>query len=110
MLLLALDTATEVTSVALARVDEDRVDLLGEDVVDAPRAALSRVLPMAEALLASAGLSARDIDGVVVGRGCSCAVPPLAMDGGAKRLSGPTPSDGRRPDVDGLGTPRGRTR
>ena len=68
-LLLALDTATEVTSVGLARVEGDRFDLLGSEVVDAHRAALSRVLPMAAAMLSSAGLSAGDLDGVVVGRG-----------------------------------------
>ena len=69
MLLLALDTSTEVTSVALARVEGDSLELLGGQSVDAPRAALSRVLPMAASLLAQAGLSACDLDGVVVGRG-----------------------------------------
>jgi len=68
-LLLALDTATEVTSVGLARVEDDVVTLVGGAVEDAPRAALSRVLPMAEAMLAGAGFSASDVDGVVVGRG-----------------------------------------
>jgi len=68
-LLLALDTSTEVTSVGLARVEDGVVRLLGGVVEDAPRAALSRVLPMAEAMLAEAGFSASDLDGVVVGRG-----------------------------------------
>jgi len=68
-LLLALDTATEVTSVGLACVEEGIVRLLGGVVEDAPRAALSRVLPMAEAMLAEAGLSASEVDGVIVGRG-----------------------------------------
>jgi len=69
MLVLALDTSTEVTSVALARVDGANVELLGGEQVDAPRAALSRVLPMAALLLAAAGLSAQDLDGVVAGHG-----------------------------------------
>ena len=68
-LLLALDTATEVTSVGVARVDDGVVTMLAGVVEDAPRAALSRVLPMAEAALASAGFSASDVGGVVVGRG-----------------------------------------
>ena len=68
-LLLALDTATEVTSVGLARVEDGVVTLLGGAVEDAPRAALSRVLPMAEVVLAESGFSASDLDGVIVGRG-----------------------------------------
>lgn len=68
-LLLALDTATEVTSVGLARVEDGVATLLVGAVEDAPRAALSRVLPMAETALASAGFSAGDVEGVVVGRG-----------------------------------------
>lgn len=69
MLLLALDTSTEVTSVGLARVEGGDIVLLGGELVDAPRAALSRVLPMAASLLAGAGLSAQDLDAVVVGHG-----------------------------------------
>lgn len=68
-LLLALDTATEVTSVGLARVEDGVVRLLLGVVEDAPRAALSRVLPMAEALLSQAGFKASELDGVIVGRG-----------------------------------------
>lgn len=69
MLLLAFDTSTEVTSVALARVDTDRIELLAGEVIDARRAALSRVLPTAAAMLTLCGLSASDLDGVVVGQG-----------------------------------------
>lgn len=68
-LLLALDTATEVTSVGLARVEDGVVTLLVGAVEDAPRAALSRVLPMAQSALEAAGFSAGDVDGVIVGRG-----------------------------------------
>lgn len=69
MLVLALDTSTEVTSVALARVDGADIELLGGELVDAPRAALSRVLPMAASLLEAASLSAQDLDGIIVGHG-----------------------------------------
>lgn len=67
--LLALDTATERTTVGVARVGGARLEVLGSAVVDAPRAAMSRLLPMTESLLAAEGLTIADIDGVVVGRG-----------------------------------------
>jgi tRNA threonylcarbamoyladenosine biosynthesis protein TsaB len=64
MNILALDTATEACSVAL---------LSGDTLIDAselaPRKQAERVLPMAEHLLAEAGLSRAQIDGVAVGRG-----------------------------------------
>ncbi len=64
MNLLALDTATEACSVAL---------LQGDALIDAselaPRRHAERVLPMAEALLAEAGLVRSQIDGIAVGRG-----------------------------------------
>lgn len=64
MNLLALDTATESCSVALLTRGEviDRSELL-------PRRHAEHVLPMAESLLAEAGLSRSQIDGIAVGRG-----------------------------------------
>ncbi len=64
MNILALDTATESCSVALLKNDRliDASEL-------APRRHAERVLPMAEALLAEAGLVRADIDGIAVGRG-----------------------------------------
>lgn len=69
LLLLALDTATEVTTVGLARDDGTRVEMFSAGVVDAPRAAMSRVLPMAESLLSAAGRTVGEVGGVIVGRG-----------------------------------------
>ena len=64
MKLLAIETATENCSVAL--LDDgaliDRSEL-------APRRHAELVLPMAEALLAEAGMTRRQLDGIAVGRG-----------------------------------------
>lgn len=64
MNLLAIETATESCSVAL---------LYGDTVIDrsevAPRRHAERVLPMAESLLAEAGLGRRQLDAIAVGRG-----------------------------------------
>ncbi len=68
-ILLALDTATERTTVGLARLGDKRLELMGAAVVDAPRAAMSRLLPMTESLLAANGLTVTQVDGVIVGRG-----------------------------------------
>ncbi len=68
-ILLALDTATERTTVGIARFEDDRLEVLGSAVVDAPRAAMSRLLPMTESLLAAHQLAIGDVDGVIVGRG-----------------------------------------
>jgi len=68
-ILLALDTATERTTVGVARLGQDELDVLGTAVVDAPRAAMSRLLPMTETLLATEHLTIADVDGVIVGRG-----------------------------------------
>jgi tRNA threonylcarbamoyl adenosine modification protein YeaZ len=68
-ILLALDTATERTTAGVARLDDDRLEVLGAAVVDAPRAAMSRLLPMTESLLAAHGLAVFDVGGVIVGRG-----------------------------------------
>jgi tRNA threonylcarbamoyladenosine biosynthesis protein TsaB len=62
--LLALDTATEACSAAL---------LVGDDLRErfelAPRRHAELILPMIDALLAEAGVSKRELDGVAVGRG-----------------------------------------
>jgi bifunctional N6-L-threonylcarbamoyladenine synthase / protein kinase Bud32 len=68
-LLLALDTSTEVTSVGLAWLVDDRADMIGSSTEDAPRAAMSRLLPMVDSLLAEHGLSPGDIAEIIVGRG-----------------------------------------
>lgn len=64
MKLLAIETATEACSVALA-VDGD----VREQFEVAPRGHAGRVLPMAQALLAEAGLGLRQLDALVFGRG-----------------------------------------
>lgn len=68
-IVLALDTATEVTAVAVGRRDGDVVDVLAFCDTEAPRAAMSRLLPCTEDLVASLDLTPRDIGEVVVGRG-----------------------------------------
>jgi tRNA threonylcarbamoyladenosine biosynthesis protein TsaB len=64
MNLLAIETATESCSVALVH---------GEEVIArseiAPRRHAERVLPMADELLAEAGLGRHALDGIAVGRG-----------------------------------------
>ncbi|MDE2498443.1 MAG: tRNA (adenosine(37)-N6)-threonylcarbamoyltransferase complex dimerization subunit type 1 TsaB [Xanthomonadaceae bacterium] len=64
MNLLAIETATEACSVAL---------LHGEDLIDrselAPRRHAELVLPMAEDLLAEAGITRRQLDAIAVGQG-----------------------------------------
>jgi tRNA threonylcarbamoyladenosine biosynthesis protein TsaB len=64
MNLLAIETATEACSVAL---------LHGETLIDrselAPRRHAELVLPMAEALLAEAGVARRQLDAIAVGQG-----------------------------------------
>ncbi|UCE90616.1 MAG: tRNA (adenosine(37)-N6)-threonylcarbamoyltransferase complex dimerization subunit type 1 TsaB, partial [Pseudomonadota bacterium] len=64
MKLLAIETATEACSVALA-VDGDVRDRFEI----APRGHAGLVLPMAKALLAEAGLGLRELDALVFGRG-----------------------------------------
>lgn len=68
-LLLALDTSTEVTSVGLAWLAEGHADMIASATEDAPRAAMSRLLPMVGSLLSANGLSPVDIAEVIVGRG-----------------------------------------
>ncbi len=60
MLILALDTATPVATVALAR---------GSEVVGERASAAIRVLEDADALLREVGAGPEDLDGVAVGRG-----------------------------------------
>lgn len=64
MKILALDTATEACSVALLQDGRiiDRTEM-------APRRHAELVLPMAESLLADAGVTRRQLDAIAVGRG-----------------------------------------
>lgn len=64
MNILAIETATEACSVALLHGDEviDRTEL-------APRRHTELVLPMAEELLAEAGITRKQLDAIAVGRG-----------------------------------------
>ena len=64
MNLLAIETATESCSVALVHGD-----LVIERSELAPRRHAERVLPMADELLAEAGLGRHALDGIAVGRG-----------------------------------------
>jgi tRNA threonylcarbamoyl adenosine modification protein YeaZ len=68
-LLLAVDTSTEITAVGLAWLTESTLETFASAVVDAPRAAMSRVLPTTASLLAGSRLSVADVGAVVVGRG-----------------------------------------
>jgi tRNA threonylcarbamoyladenosine biosynthesis protein TsaB len=64
MKLLAIDTATETCSVALLSDDG-----IIERAVDTQRGHADLVLPMVEAVLAEAGLTLRQLDGLAYGRG-----------------------------------------
>jgi len=68
-LLLTLDTSTEITAVGLGWLADETIETAASAIVDAPRAAMSRVLPTAASLLAGAGRSVREVSAVVVGRG-----------------------------------------
>jgi N6-L-threonylcarbamoyladenine synthase len=68
-LVLALDTATEVTAVALGRRDGDAIEVLASCESEAPRAAMSRLLPCIKDLLDSLGVVPTDLAEIVVGRG-----------------------------------------
>jgi tRNA threonylcarbamoyladenosine biosynthesis protein TsaB len=64
MKLLAIDTATESCTAALL-IDED----IRERYEVAPRGHAGLLLPMVDSLLAEAGLTATDLDGLVLGHG-----------------------------------------
>lgn len=64
MLLLAIDTATELCSVALRR-DGQTIERSDE----VPRGHADLVLPMVEAVLQEGGVRLRDLDGIAYGRG-----------------------------------------
>ena len=68
-LVLALDTATEVVAVGIGRRSAERVETMASCDSEAPRAAMSRLLPCVEDLLAALGLGPSDLDEIVVGRG-----------------------------------------
>lgn len=71
-LVLAIDTATEVTCVGLARwpqAGSGIPELVAERSIRAPRAALSRLLPAVREAVAAEGLVPGEIDAVVCGRG-----------------------------------------
>ena len=68
-LLLALDTSTDVTIAGLAWLRPGGPAMFAEATADAPRAAMSRILPMVDSLLSANGLSVRDVSDIVVGRG-----------------------------------------
>ena len=68
-LVLALDTATEVTTVGLAWRDGDALTPIAGAAIDAPRAAMSLVLPTAASLLEANELAVSAVAEVVVGRG-----------------------------------------
>jgi N6-L-threonylcarbamoyladenine synthase len=68
-LLIALDTATERTAVGIARLEGVVPVVLAAADVDAPRAAMSRLLPTAAALLEELGAIPADITDVIAGRG-----------------------------------------
>lgn len=69
-LIAALDTATEVSVLALGRwAETGGIDVVASCEVDAPRAAMSRALVCLRELLDATGAHPRDITEVVAGRG-----------------------------------------
>ena len=68
-LTLALDTSTTSVAVALGEIGDEGVRLLAETNVDAPRAALTHLVPIIMQILESSGHAATDVGAVVVGRG-----------------------------------------
>ncbi|MFA5802352.1 MAG: tRNA (adenosine(37)-N6)-threonylcarbamoyltransferase complex dimerization subunit type 1 TsaB [Thermoleophilia bacterium] len=65
MLKLAIDTATDVLSIALTRDGT----LLGENTLDAERKHLERLLPEIHGILTASGCGVKDIDAIVAGTG-----------------------------------------
>lgn len=68
-LVLAMDTATEEVALALGERSGDIIEIVADHDFAAPRAALGRLLPAAQELLARAGITPSEIAEVVVGRG-----------------------------------------
>lgn len=66
---LAFDTATEQVAIGLGVIEGSSVRLVGACDVEAPRAALGRLLPLVRDLLDESGISVRDLAAIVVGRG-----------------------------------------
>lgn len=68
-LVLAFDTATEACAIGLGARDGGKVSTLASSDFDAPRAAMSGLLPAVRDLLAEARLQIEDVTEVVIGRG-----------------------------------------
>ena len=68
-LVLAFDTSTEVCAAALGSRRDDSIELLASADFEAPRAAMSRLLPSIADLLDEAGVKLSQLTDVVVGRG-----------------------------------------
>jgi N6-L-threonylcarbamoyladenine synthase len=68
-LTLALDTSTSMTAVALGEIGDEGVSLIAETNLEAPRAALTHLVPSIMRLLESSGHVIADVGAVVVGRG-----------------------------------------
>ncbi len=68
-LVLGVDTATERTVIALGTLGEPGVRMLAAEEIDAPRAALGRLLPAVAELLGREGLTTAEISQVVAGHG-----------------------------------------
>ena len=68
-LVLAFDTATEACAIGLGAREGLELAVVAVRDFDAPRAAMSGLLPAVRALLAEAGVPIRDVAEVVVGRG-----------------------------------------
>ncbi len=68
-LLLALDTATERIALALGRREGGRVEMIASGDFDAPRQALSMLVPAALAMLEREGLEPSRLEEIIVGRG-----------------------------------------
>ncbi len=68
-LVLAFDTATDRSALALGRWEADALVLVAVGDFEAPRAALGRLLPAVRDLLVSEGRAPGDLSEVIVGRG-----------------------------------------
>lgn len=66
---LAFDTATEQVALALGRRDGHQVEIVAHGDFEAPRQALSALLPAVARLLDSSGVRTGELDEILVGRG-----------------------------------------